>query len=229
MGAYMSYKSGIDGTEIKSYFAHHSGQTGAPAVLMLRGVAGPDDGYAKIADRLAVEGFAALVHSWQVRGNDPGDAELIGDIRAGLAFLALRPEIDRNRIAVFGYCKGGGQAILAAVDCPEIKAVVSFHGFAKRTQPIDAAHPRHPMDVINRLKRPVLIEHGEADDISAIGEMKTMADSMRAAGCAVGFHAYPGAKHGFAVSTHPGYLASAADASFANAISFLKEHIGRAR
>jgi len=225
MGGYIVYKSGIDGTEVRSYFVHPQGKTGAAAVLMLRGVAGPDDGYIKIADRLADAGLAALVHSWQVRGNDPGDAELIGDIRAGLGYLASRPEVDRNRIAAFGYCKGGGQAILAAVECPEIKAVVSFHGFAKRTQPLDPAHPRHPLDVIDRLRRPVLIEHGEADDISAIADMRLMAEGMRKAGCVVGFHAYPGAKHGFAVSTHPGYLGSAADASFDHAVSFLQEHL----
>jgi dienelactone hydrolase len=42
-------------------------------VLILRGVAGPDDGYTEIAARLAGWGYVALVHGWKVRGSDPTD------------------------------------------------------------------------------------------------------------------------------------------------------------
>src|SRR4029077_5902948 len=44
-----------------------------PVVLILRGVAGPDDGYTEIARRLAEWGYVALVHGWKVRGADPTD------------------------------------------------------------------------------------------------------------------------------------------------------------
>ena len=192
---------------------------------MLRGVAGPDTGYTEIADRLAGAGFAALVHGWQVRGNDPPDADLFTDIRGALAFLKARPEVDAGRLAVFGYCKGGGQALLAAVECPELGVVVSFHGFALRQQ-LDAGHPRHPIDVADQLRRPVLILHGEADDVSLLPDMRKLAERLTASGCRVGFTSYPSAKHGFAVSTHPGFLASAAEDGFSRAVAFVRDHLG---
>ena len=220
MGAYISYKSLLDQAEIRSYFAVPA-NTSAPAVIMLRGVAGPDDGYTKIADQLAGHGYAALVHKWQVRGNDPTDAQMLADIRGAIKFLKTHSGVDASRIAVFGYCKGGGMAVLAAAEFSELKAIVSFHGFARRTQPLDESHATNPIDVVDRLKRSVMILHGEADDVSPIGNMREMAEKMRAADCPVEFVAYPGAKHGFAVSTHAGYLASASDESFAKAVGFL--------
>lgn len=223
MGAQSTYKSLLDGVEIGSYFATPT-MAAAPAVIMLRGVAGPNDDYTKIADRLAEQGYAALVHAWQVRGNDPTDPEMLGDLKGAVAFLKSRREVDAGRIAVFGYCKGGGMAVLAAAEISELKAVVSFHGFARRPHGFDEGHTRNPIDVVDRLKRPVMILHGDADDVSPIANMREMADKMRAAGCPVEFASYPDAKHGFAVSTHQGYLASASDDSFDKAIKFLNRH-----
>ena len=51
-------------------------------MLILRGVAGPDDGYTEIARRLAEWGYVALLHGWKVRGTDPPDAPVYDDLRA---------------------------------------------------------------------------------------------------------------------------------------------------
>jgi dienelactone hydrolase len=131
LGRYETYRNEADGTNIESYFVAPVAVP-APAVIMLRGVAGPDSGYSEIADRLASQGYAALVHRWQVRGDDPADKTLIGDIEAAIAYLKSRPEVDSRRIAAIGYCKGGGQALLAAAHLPDICVVVAFHGFSRR-------------------------------------------------------------------------------------------------
>jgi dienelactone hydrolase len=124
-GAYQTYK-GPDGTEIKSYYVAPDKPRGA--VILLRGVAGPDSGYTEIADRLSASGYAALVHTWQVRGNDVEDATLLGDIAAAIAFLKARSELAGREVALFGYCKGGGFAVLAAARNRDVAAVVAFHG-----------------------------------------------------------------------------------------------------
>lgn len=223
LGGYETYES-ADGTKLTSYFVAPERRP-APAVLMLRGIAGPDSGYTVIADRLARAGYAALVHQWQVRGNDPTDAQLLADIGAALAFLSHRPACDPAKAAIFGYCKGGGQAILAAAQYPVVRAVVAFHGFARRP---DGPDPERadPIAVVPTLNVPVLLLHGESDSLSPIAAMRELAAALMARPCPSSLHAYPGADHGFAVSTHKGYQAAAADDSFARAVAFLNEQFG---
>jgi dienelactone hydrolase len=52
-----------------------------------------------------------------------------------------------------------------------------------------------------------------------------MEDRMRALGKACEFVFYDGARHGFAVRTHPGFEAHAAQQSFAEAKRFLATHL----
>jgi hypothetical protein len=58
-----------------------------PVVLILRGVAGPDDGYTEIARRLAEWGYVALVHGWKVRGADPTDEPVYADLQGAMSFM----------------------------------------------------------------------------------------------------------------------------------------------
>ena len=223
LGSYQPYPS-ADGTLIESYFVAPD-RGPAPAIVILRGVAGPDAGYIVIADRLARAGYAALVHRWQVRGDDPSDAVLIADIEAALAFLRGRPEVDATRIAIFGYCKGGGQGVLAAAAIPAIRAVVAFHGFARRPNGGDDAHA-DPLAVVSQVEQPVLLLHGEDDQLSPLPSMRELAAALAARPGGASLHTYAGADHGFAVSTHKGYRAEAADDSFERGVAFVAQNFG---
>jgi carboxymethylenebutenolidase len=190
----------------------------------LRGIAGPDSGYTVIADRLSEAGYASLVHEWRGRGNDPSDADLLSDIAAALTFLRLRPEADSTRIAIFGYCKGGGQALIAAAAMPAIRAVVAFHGFGRRPDGPDATHA-DPLSVVPKIDQPVLLLHGEDDQLSPLPSMRELAQALSVRPIESALHTYAGADHGFAVSTHKGYVASAADDSFARGVAFLNGNL----
>jgi carboxymethylenebutenolidase len=99
----VTYTSGDGATRIPSYLADPGGHGPIPAVLILRGVAGPDDGYIEIAQRLGEWGYVALLHGWKVRGSDPPDEQdypidrllcprighLGGNCRSGVCLLHL--------------------------------------------------------------------------------------------------------------------------------------------
>src|SRR4029450_12507538 len=136
--ASVSYTSGDGATTIPSYLASPDGHGRHPAVLILRGVAGPDDGYTEIARRLAEWGYT-LVHGWKIRGTDPPDAPVYDDLVGALTFLQSVSTVDRARVAVFGFCRGGVHAIMAARAHAELRVIVVFHGFAFRPA---GAHPR---------------------------------------------------------------------------------------
>jgi len=223
----VSYPSGDGGTTIPSYLASPDGDGPHPAVLILRGVAGPDDGYTEIASRLAGWGYVALLHGWKVRGSDPPDAPVYDDLKGALAFLRSVGAVDRQRVAVFGFCRGGVHALMAARAHAEIRVIVVFHGFAFR--PASSIPGAQPYDLAEGVTVPTLVLHGTEDERAPIEGMRRMEARMRALGKVCAFTFYEGARHGFAVRTHPGYDEQAATQSFEEAKRFLATHLTSAR
>ena len=208
-----------DGTSIPAYLAAPAGPGPHAAVLILRGVAGPEDGYTEIAERLAGWGYFALLHGWKIRGDDPPDAAVAADLTGALAFLRFLPAVDHARMAVFGFCRGGVHAMMAASAHPELRLAVIFHGFAFRPE---AAQPGlQPYDLAQRLSIPTLILHGTHDERAPVEGMRQLEAAARQAGRPIELRYYEGARHGFAVRTHPGFDAQAAQAAFAEARRFI--------
>jgi carboxymethylenebutenolidase len=219
----VSYPSADGATTIPSYLASPHGNGPHPAVLILRGVAGPDDGYTEIASRLAGWGYVSLVHGWKIRGADPPDAPVYDDLAGALTFLKSVSTVDRTRVAVFGFCRGGVHAIMAARAHAELCVIVIFHGFAFR--PMGAQAGVEPYDLADGVNVPTLILHGTEDERAPITDMRRMEVRMRALGKVCEFKFYEGARHGFAVRTHPGYAENAAVQSFEEARRFLATHL----
>jgi carboxymethylenebutenolidase len=219
----VTFASGDGATPIPSYLAIPDGDGPHPAVLILRGVAGPDDGYTEIARRLAESGYVALMHAWKIRGNDPSDALVYDDLKGAITFLHSVIEADPTRLAVFGFCRGGVHAFMAARAHEEIRVIVVFHGFAVRSS---RAQPgAEPYDLVEGVKVPTLILHGTEDEQAPVESMRRMESRMRTLGKACAFTYYAGARHGFAVRTHPGYEEHAARQSFDEARRFLDTHL----
>ena len=219
----MTFTSGDGETSIPSHLAipDHAGPH--PVVLILRGVAGPDDGYTEIAGRLAEWGYVVLVHGWKVRGTDPADGPVYADLRGAMTYLRSIGQADLGRLAVLGFCRGGVHAVMAARAHPEIRVIVVFHGFAFR--PAGAQPGAEPFDLAAGVNIPMLVLHGTEDERAPMADMLRMEAQMRALGKVCTFTFYDGARHGFAVRTHPGYAADAAKQSFDEARRFLATHL----
>jgi carboxymethylenebutenolidase len=219
----VTFTSGDGETSVPSYLATPDGRGPHPVVLILRGVAGPDDGYTEIALRLAEWGYAALVHGWKVRGTDPTDEPVYADLRGAMTFLGSVGQADLKRLAVFGFCRGGVHALMAARAHAEIRVIVVFHGFAFR--PAGAQPGVEPYDLAEGVNVPMLVLHGTEDERAPLESMRRMETRMRALGKECAFTFYEGARHGFAVRTHPGYAEGAARQSFDAARRFLATHL----
>lgn len=93
--------------------------------------------FRQIAERLAEEGIAVLRVDERMVGESGGDAtgattvDFANDIRAEVAWLRERPEIDPDRIALVGHSEGGVIAPMIAVSDPRIAAIVLMAGTAK--------------------------------------------------------------------------------------------------
>lgn len=125
-----------------------------PAVLVLHESFGLNDDIRRIAGRFADEGYVALapdlfshgsrivcmsrVMTDMVRGSI--DRE-IADILSAREVLAERPEVDSDRIAVAGFCLGGGFALIAATKPGFKAAAVNYGDVPKDRAKLDRACP----------------------------------------------------------------------------------------
>lgn len=121
---------------------------GVPAVVTITG-SGPEErdesipgvnGYRpfrQIADTLGRRGIAVLrLDDRGTGGSDAGpggasgptSADFADDIRAGVAYLRTRPEIDGNRVALVGHSEGGMIAPMIAATDPKLRAIVLLAG-----------------------------------------------------------------------------------------------------
>jgi carboxymethylenebutenolidase len=219
----VTFTSGDGETSVPSYLATPDRDGRHPVVLILRGVAGPDAGYTEIALRLGEWGYVALVHGWKVRGADPGDGPVYADLQGAMTFLRSVGQADLAKLAVFGFCRGGVHALMAARAHVEIRVIVVFHGFAFR--PAGAQPGAEPYDLVGDVNVPMLVLHGTEDERAPIEGMRRMEARMRDLGKDCTFAFYDGAGHGFAVRTHPGYAEDAARQSFDAARRFLTTHL----
>lgn len=217
----LTYLSGDGQTTLEGYLAAPDDDGPHPTVLILRGVAGSEDGYLEIAHRIASRGFLAFLHGWKVRGDDPPDTPVKADLAGVVEYLRLRPDADTSRLAVFGFCRGGVHALIAAAEHNQIRLVAVFHGFAFR--PKQAQPGLQPFDLVSEISVPTLVQHGTEDEQAPIESMRRLESYVRLLGRPIQFKYYEGARHGFAVRTHPGFDARATEESFEEAFNFIKE------
>jgi len=173
-----------------------------PAVLVIHDWMGVSE-YTKMrGEQLAALGYVALAADIYGKGVRPTKREeasaeagkyykdrqlLRARGRAGLDFLAARPEVDPTRLAVMGYCFGGGASLELARSGAPLKGVVTFHGSLNTPNPADGKN----------IKGKVLVLHGADDPYVNADEIKGFIDEMRAAGVDWQFTYYSGAVHAF--------------------------------
>jgi uncharacterized protein len=90
--------------------------------------------FRQVADTLSRVGIAVLRLDDRGLGASTGNfatsttADFADDIRAGLAYLRSRSEIDGNRLALIGHSEGGIIGPMVAATDPKVRAMVTFGG-----------------------------------------------------------------------------------------------------
>lgn len=107
-------------------------------------------------------------------------------INAALVALKSFMQADTSKVAIIGYCFGGGMALNAARLGENVKGVVSFHGTLVGT-------PANK----DLLKAKILVCHGEDDQFVKPEEVSKFKKQMDSIHADYTFKAYPGATHAF--------------------------------
>lgn len=132
----------------------------------------------------------AQAWSGEVMGND---ALLRSRARAGYDQLVAQPQVDRQRVAVIGYCMGGTVALELARSGADLRAVVAFH--ASKLTSLGKPDTDAP------IKATVTVCHGQADGFVTPEEIAKFHEEMKAGKVDYQLASYAGAVHAF---TNPG-------------------------
>ena len=179
------------------------------------------------AKKLAREGYVALavdLYRGQVT-RDPGQARRLSrslpreralrDMRAAIAFLKSRPNVRPDKIGSLGWCMGGGQNLILAINSPELSACVIYYGGLTSDR-----------ERLRRINCPVLGIFGEEDRAIPVAGVKTFEKAMKYLGKDISIYIYPRAGHAFANPTRGSSYRSEATADAWNkTLAFFNKHL----
>ena len=192
-----------DSTQLKGHvFSEEESDTPRPAIIVCHAWAGCDAFARGAAEKMAdwgYVGFAADLYGEGRVGTSTEEntglmqplvenRELLRE-RLLTIFDAVRelPEVDRDRIAVIGYCFGGLCALdLARSGCP-VAATVSFHGLLIPPDPLTT----------KPIGGKVLVLHGYLDPMVSEEEIVALKHELTEAGADWQLHIYGRALHAF--------------------------------
>lgn len=136
------------------YIPRHLGEERYPGLCICHGIPGPvrrpdDRGYPRLAERFCSEGFVVLIFNFRGTGESQGNFDILGwarDLTAAIDYLALRNEVDRNRISVVGFSGGAAVAVYVTAHDPRISAIVTCACLAEFSAGLDPARIRAFID-----------------------------------------------------------------------------------
>ncbi|RHW25065.1 alpha/beta hydrolase [Nocardioides immobilis] len=129
----VEFRSGDSSCTAWLYLPTQKDDQPLPTVVMGHGLGATREmGLAPYAERFVAAGLAVLVFTYRHLGDSGGEprqllsmARQLADWDAALAYAESLPEVDRQRMAVWGSSLGGGHAIRVAARHPELRAAVA--------------------------------------------------------------------------------------------------------
>jgi dienelactone hydrolase len=190
-----------------------SGAGPLPAMIILHGSGGISGREPMWAQRMNDFSYAALVvDSFTGRGikdtvTDQSQLSMAGDMADGLValrLLASHPRIDRKRIAVMGFSRGGIAALYTALE-PIRRGIIDDDLHFAAHVPL---YPGCNVPYVSaRLDgAPILMLLGGKDDYTPPAPCVAYAETLRAKGAEVSVVVYPEARHGFDGLSSPRYF-----------------------
>jgi carboxymethylenebutenolidase len=228
-----------DGEELHTELFTPETSERCPGVLVLHESFGLNDDIRRIARRFADAGYVALAPDLYSHGSRivclsrvmvdmvrGSIAREIADILAAREALAGRPEVDPERIAVAGFCQGGGFALIAGTQPGFRAAAVNYGEVPKDRSRLDGVCP-------------VVASYGAKDRLFGRATAERLEQHLANLGVPNDVKTYDGVGHSFfsQVDGWQGWLArmpsplavghdeAAAQDGWARMLAFFDEHV----
>jgi pyridoxine 5-phosphate synthase len=161
-----------DGVTIAGEYFEASSRP-APAVLLVHMLSKSKSEWRDLPDRIRDAGITALAIDLRGHGQSSGSAQdipkMVQDVRAAAQWLAARPNVRGDAIAIVGASLGASLALLAAVDVPQARFI------ALLSPSLDYRGLRTDIGLIKRLGARSIWLSASAEDPLALRTLRDIA------------------------------------------------------
>lgn len=215
-----------DGATIRAYLAKPEGPGPHPAILLIHEFYGLRPELVGKAEALAKEGYVVLAPNvfrdgttnwipsaiYKVLTADT--AQIDSDVEAAYQWLAAQTDVQADRIAIMGFCFGGGTALRYSLSNNQLAATAVFYG-----QPIS-----DPVK-LKALSGPVLGIFGGADGSIPLNEVEGLRQGLETAGVPHEITIYEGQPHAFVQSMEQIAQGGPQQEAWNQLLAFLKQNL----
>lgn len=227
----------VDAGPLRAYVARPAGKGPHPGVLVLHEMFGLNDDIRRIARRFAEHGYVAMAPDVWSHGNKAvclsralvdlargAGGRALDDLVLARNALAARVDVDPSRIAVVGFCMGGGFALLLGTKQGVKAAAVNYGPVPKARDALDGVCP-------------VVASYGTLDSIFT-KQGRRLEEYLDALGVPHDVKFYDGVGHSFLNKDNapgwmlrlpspmrPGYSEAEAEDAWARMLAFFSEHV----
>lgn len=194
----------------------------SPGILLVPGYQGTARSYITLGTILAQQGFAGLSVDHPGFGKSQMKPDFVGPktikaLIAGFKKLKHEPYVDKEKMGIFGYSRGGMAASLLALQLKDVRATVlgaGVYDFKKAYDEVKIEGIRENMKAesgmsdkgikdrssvlrMNKLRSPVLILHSETDENVPVSQAYLLRDRLTELKKDFEVRISPTGKHGF--------------------------------
>ena len=208
--------------EMVAYRAVPKGASNPPVVLVISEIFGVHEYIRDVCRRLGKLGYCAIAPELFARLGDPRqlssvpeilaritsktpDAQVMSDLDATVAWAA-KHGADTSRLAITGFCWGGRITWLYCAHSSRVRAGVAWYG--RLVGEVNEFTPRHPLDVVDQLKAPVLGLYGGLDTGIPLETVEAMEKALQSGSTAARkseIQIYDNAPHAFHADYRPSF------------------------
>ncbi len=227
----------VNGQDVPVYRAQPKDRTNLPVVLVISEIFGVHEHIKDVVRRFAKAGYLAVAPDLFVRQGDATktpmpdlmkniiakvpDAQVMSDLDTIVKWTKQRGG-NTAKLGITGFCWGGRITWMYAAHNPDVKAGVAWYGrLVGETNPLQ---PKHPIDIAQNLKVPVLGLYGAKDNGIPLDSVERMRKALDAGNSRSMIHVYPNSGHAFHADYRPSFNAADAKDGWAKALDWFSKH-----
>jgi carboxymethylenebutenolidase len=225
--------------EIPAYYAVPQKGARRAAVLVVAEIWGLHEHIKDVVRRIAKAGYFAVANEPYFRigdltklenikeviasANKLSDSQAFEDLNATLAWSGKHKRANVEKLGITGFCRGGRMVWMYTAQNKNVDAGVAWYG---SLMPIPPAMPTGPLDIADKIDRPVLGLYGGADQGIPLEQVERLRAGLKASGndAKSQIHVYEGMPHGFYADYRPSYRKEAADDGWKRMLAWFKKH-----
>jgi len=235
---------GLDGGDVKigdipAYYAVPKRGGKRPVVLVVAEIWGNHEHIKDVVRRLGHAGYFAVANEpyfrigelWKLtdikeviaEANKLTDEQAFADLDAVVAWAAKDKRANVEKLGITGFCRGGRMVWMYTAHNKKVDAGVAWYG---SLMPIPPAMPTGPLDLTDKIDRPVLGLYGGADQGIPLEQIERLRAGLHAFGNdkKSRIHVYEGMPHAFNADYRPSYRKQAAADGWKRMLAWFKRH-----